>query len=129
MNVRDDWNRVGDTIGGLALKLKLHFEQAAGGEAEETRRALDAVRDGVETAFDGLKAAIADPAMQQDVRDVATDLRDALGNTFAELSSQLQNLGKDHGAPAPEGSQPQQGEEDPQPGDGIADPPSENDTV
>ncbi len=89
LTAKEDWDRVADSIGGLALKLKLHFEEAAGGTAEETRSALAAVGDGVEAAFDSLKAAIADPAMKQDVRDVATGFRDALSNTFAELSVQL----------------------------------------
>jgi hypothetical protein len=75
-------------MGALALKLKLHFEEASGASAEETRSALAAVSEGVEAAFDGLKAAIADPAMKQNVRDVADGFRDALSNTFAELRVQ-----------------------------------------
>jgi len=91
LTAREDWDRVADSLGGLALKLKLHFEEASGAPAEEARSALVALSEGVEAAFDGLKASIADPAMKQDVRDVAAGLRDALGNTFAELSSQLRH--------------------------------------
>jgi hypothetical protein len=47
----------------------------------------------VEAAFDGLKAAIADPAMKRDVSDVAAGFRDALSNTFAEFSSKLRHPG------------------------------------
>jgi hypothetical protein len=93
LTARQDWDRVADSLGGLALKLKLHVEEAAGGSAEETRSALAAVGAGVEAAFDGLKAAIADPAMKQDVSDVAAGFRDALSNTFAELSSKLRHPG------------------------------------
>jgi hypothetical protein len=71
LTARQDWDRVADSLGGLALKLKLHFEEASGGAAEETRSALAALSEGVEAAFDGLRAAIVDPAMKQDVRDVA----------------------------------------------------------
>jgi hypothetical protein len=91
LTAREDWDRVADSLGGLALKLKLHFEEAAGGTTDETRSAVAAVGEGVEAAFDGLKAAIADPAMKQDVRDVAAGFRDALSNTFAELGSQLRH--------------------------------------
>jgi hypothetical protein len=89
LTAREDWDRVADSLGGLALKMKLHFEEAAGGTAEETRSALAALSEGVETAFDGLKAAVGDPAMKQDVRDIAASFRDAVSNTFAELSTQL----------------------------------------
>ena len=91
MTAKDDWDQVADSLGGLALKLKLHLEEAASGSAEETRTALAAVSEHVEAAFDGLKAAVADPAMKENVRDVAAGFRDALSNTFAELSVQLRN--------------------------------------
>ena len=89
MSARDDWAGVADSISGLALKLKLHFDQAASESAAETRKALDAASDGVEAAFDSLKAIFADPAVQQDLSDVSAGLRDAVSNTFAELKAQL----------------------------------------
>jgi hypothetical protein len=93
VTAKEDWDRVADSLGGLVLKLKLHVEEAAGGTAEETRSALAAVSERVEQAFDGLKASVSDPAMKNDVRDVAAGLRDALSNTFAELSAQLRRPG------------------------------------
>jgi hypothetical protein len=93
LTAREDWDRVADSLGGPALKLKLHVEEAAGGSAEETKSALAAVSEGVEAAFDGLKAAIADPAMKQDVQDVAAGFRDAVSNTFAEFSSKVRRPG------------------------------------
>ena len=89
MTAREDWADVADSIGGLALKLKLHLEETSSEAASEARTALEAASDGVEGAFDGLKAAISDPAIKQDVSDVAAGFRDALSNTFAELSAQL----------------------------------------
>ena len=94
MTDQEDWSDVGDSISGLALKLKLHFEEVATESAAEAKEALDAASDGVEGAFDGLKATIADPAMKQDLCDVAAGLRDAMGNTFAELKAQL-NVAQD----------------------------------
>ena len=93
MTAKEDWDRVAESLGGLALKLKLHVEEAASGSAEETRSALAAVSERVEAAFDGLKASISDPAIKKDVRDVAEGLRDALSNTFAELGAQLRRPG------------------------------------
>jgi hypothetical protein len=93
MTAREDWDRAADGISGLALKLKLHCEEAGAETAEQTRTALTAVGDSVEAAFDGLKAALSDPAMKQDVSDVAASLRDAVSNSLAELSAKLQRDG------------------------------------
>jgi len=90
-----DWDEVRDSITGLALKLKLHFEEAAGDSADQARTAVDAIGESVEAAFDGLKETLSDPALKHDVRDVATGLHDALRNTFAELSAQLSQGRKD----------------------------------
>jgi hypothetical protein len=87
MTGRDDWDQVADAVGALALKLKLHLEEAASGSVDDARLAVDAVADGVEAAFDGLKSAINDPAVKQDIQTVASGFHDALANTFAELSA------------------------------------------
>jgi pyruvate carboxylase len=90
MTTQEDWGEVADRIGGLALKLKLHCEEASGDVSADAKLAVDAAVDGVAAAFDGLKAVTADPAIKQDVSDVAASLRDAVHNTFAELASELQ---------------------------------------
>jgi hypothetical protein len=89
MTASDDWAAVADSIGRLTLKLKLHFEETAGESAAEARKAVEAAGDGVEAAFDGLKELVSDPAVQEDLRDVAAGLRDAVSNSFAELRTQL----------------------------------------
>lgn len=83
-----NWQEVGDKLGGLALKLKLHFEESADGKV---KAAADAACAGVEAAFDGLKASIDDPAIKQDVHDVAADLSDAVRNSFTEMRAHMQN--------------------------------------
>jgi enamine deaminase RidA (YjgF/YER057c/UK114 family) len=85
----EEWSQVADAVSGLALKLKLHFEEAAGETAEQAKTAVDAIGDSVEAAFEGLTASVKDDAVKQDVKDVAAGLRDALSNTFADLASQL----------------------------------------
>jgi hypothetical protein len=90
MTTQQDWSDVADRIGGLALKLKLHYEESASEASADAKTALDAAVNGVEAAFDGLKSAVGDPAIKQDVCDAAASLRDAVNNTFAELSTELQ---------------------------------------
>jgi hypothetical protein len=92
LTAKEDWDRVADSLGGLALKL-VAPEEAAAGSAEETRSALAAVSARLEAAFDGLKASISDPAMKNDVREVAEGLRDAVSNTFVELRARLPRPG------------------------------------
>ena len=89
MTARDDWAAIGDSIAGLALKLKLHFEETASESAADAKTALDAASSSFEAAFDSMKKLVADPAVQQDLNDVAARLRDAVSNTFAELRTQL----------------------------------------
>jgi hypothetical protein len=84
-----DWKAVGDEIESLALKLKLHFEQATAESAHQMKGAAEAVADSIGTAFDGLHAAVNDPAVQQDIKDAAMDLRDAVSNALSQLSVRI----------------------------------------
>ena len=81
----EDWTEVADAIESLALKLKLHFESVAGDSAAAARTAVDEVGDAVERSFDGLRNAVDDPAVKDDVKQVATSLRQAVCNTFSAL--------------------------------------------
>ena len=86
MSVRtEDWTEVADAIEGLALKLKMHFETVAGDSAAGVKSAVDEVGDAVEHSFDALRNAVQDPAVKENVKDVAARLREALTNTFAAL--------------------------------------------
>ena len=86
MNPRtEDWNEVADAVQGLALKLQLHVQSIAGDSAAGLKSAVDEVGDAVERSFDGLRNAVEDPAVKENVKDVAARLRDALHNTFASL--------------------------------------------
>jgi hypothetical protein len=79
---QDSWTEVGKVFEGLALKIKLHFEEAQGA-AEDVGRGLDAARMGVERAFEALGDAVRDPAIKDDVRSAAAALSDAVSNTLA----------------------------------------------
>ena len=83
----DDWTALGEAVEGLALKLKLHFEQAADDTSDSLTCAVDEVGDAIDLSFDALRAAADDPAIKADVKDVATRLRDAVANTLSEWKS------------------------------------------
>jgi hypothetical protein len=85
----EDWKSVAESMNGLAMKLKLHFEQAAAEPAEDVRSAMESLGGKVEAAFDALQTAVKDPAVRADVKNAAGEFRDALTNTFAEVSGQL----------------------------------------
>lgn len=88
MTVRtEDWQGVADSIEGLALKLKLHFESVTGESGDAMKSAVDELGDAVERSFDALRTAVEDPAVKDDVKEVATRLRDAVSNTFSELKT------------------------------------------
>ena len=81
----DDWTKVSDAIDSLALKLELHFESVTGDSKAAAKTAVDEVGDAVERSFDALRNAVEDPAVKDDVRDVATSLRTAVCNTLSSL--------------------------------------------
>lgn len=87
-----EWKQVADSLSGLAMKLKLHFEQATGEEDKaEARQALDRLGDAVEGAFEAVRSAVKDPAVKEDVREVASTLKDAVTNSLAEARRRAQD--------------------------------------
>jgi hypothetical protein len=80
-----DWDEVVDAVDGLALKLKLHYESIAGESGAMVKSAVDELGDAVERSFDALRNAGEDPAVKDDVKNVALRLRDAVCNTFSDL--------------------------------------------
>jgi enamine deaminase RidA (YjgF/YER057c/UK114 family) len=89
-DAKQAWREVADQISGLGLKLKLHFEQSAQPETEESvTKAFDEVREALDRAFATVGNAVKDPSVKQDVADVARSLGDALTTTFAQVSESL----------------------------------------
>ena len=87
MTVSQDWANVGDAVEGLALKLQLHFESVTGESADAVKTAVDDVGDAVERSFDALRSAVQDPGVKENVREVASRLRDAVANTLTAAKS------------------------------------------
>lgn len=90
------WKDTGERLNALGLKLKMHYEQQRGAEAEQTHEEVaDAVRrltDAVHDAFEALGTAAKDEAVRDDFRQVGQSLADALGATFAEVSAEVRKV-------------------------------------
>jgi hypothetical protein len=88
-NTTNQWNEVGSLLNGLGLKLKLHAEQAAGEEKAIASDALRSLGDSLENAFEALQSAAKDPAVKEDIRNVAQTLSGAVSSTLSGLGSDL----------------------------------------
>lgn len=90
---RAAWRDTGERFNQLGLKLKLHYEEQRGEEAERARGEVEgAVRrlaDAVQDAFEAIGAAARDQAVREDVKQVGQSLTDALNATFAEVSGHV----------------------------------------
>jgi hypothetical protein len=85
------WSEVGDRFDELGLKLKLHYQEAAGEVADdgELRKAVDEMRAALDHACEAIGNAVKDPAVKEDAKDVAGALRRAVATTFADASDGL----------------------------------------
>jgi hypothetical protein len=92
---RASWDRVGEQLSGLGLKLKLHFEQAAKEgrpeDEDKIKQAFRTVGDAVEQAFAAVASAAQDEAARDDVRGVARSMMDALDESFAQLGDRFRS--------------------------------------
>lgn len=90
---RAAWRDTGERLNQLGLKLKLHYEQQRGEEAERARGEVEgAVRrlvDAVQDAFEAIGSAARDQAVREDVKQVGQSLTDSLNATFAEVSGHV----------------------------------------
>lgn len=82
-----NWKDVGDQLGALALKLKLHVEQGQSATGEQLETSLRALKTAVDDTFTALRGAAKDAALEDDVRKVGQSLTDALFNTFSEIGA------------------------------------------
>jgi hypothetical protein len=86
------WNDVADQFSDLGLKLRLHFDETVQARPDETvKKALEDLRDAVEQAFTAVGNVVKDPAVKDDVGEVARSLREALSTTFTEASADLRH--------------------------------------
>lgn len=84
------WDEVGQQLQSLAMKLKYHAEQARGEEREKVEGAVELVRASIEDAFEALKGVVSDPAIRDDVKNVASGMSHAVSSTFKEIRADVQ---------------------------------------
>lgn len=86
------WEQVSHRFEALGDRLRSHFEQVGSQSAEE-RKALEHVMrllsSTVEDGFTSAGRAVRDPAVRQDLADLATAVRDALTATVEDAGTQV----------------------------------------
>jgi hypothetical protein len=104
-DVGSRWSEVGERIEALALKLKLHFQQA--GRDEEATDPLGKVKDSVNDAFEAAGNAVRDDAVKADVRETGRLFLDALSASLAKAADSLREKpGTEAEKPAPIDTKP-----------------------
>ncbi len=97
------WKRVSSKAEALGLKLKLHLEQEAEAaddqddaatEGGSTRASLEDFGHKLQDAFDSLGAAVKDPAVRADFKEMGVLVKDALSDTFSSVSSDVGDVVK-----------------------------------
>ncbi|HEU4424465.1 MAG TPA: hypothetical protein VFR67_18205 [Pilimelia sp.] len=90
MTANEGWAELSDRLEALALKLRLHLQQA--GAADGVPQALGELRDKVEDAFTAAGNAVQDDAVRADVRDVGRLLAEAVSATLAKVSDDVRDV-------------------------------------
>jgi phage terminase Nu1 subunit (DNA packaging protein) len=88
----NQWNDVGSLLNGLGLKLKLHAEQAAGEDKALVSDAMHSLGESLENAFEALKNASKDPAIAEDIRNVAQSLSGAVSSTLSGVGDDIRRV-------------------------------------
>ena len=92
-DVRGAWNDTGDKLTELGRKLKVHYEEQHGAEAQLSRQELtDAARrvgGALQDAFEAIGSAARDDSVKADVKQVGQSLVEALGATLGQASDEL----------------------------------------
>jgi hypothetical protein len=88
---RNVWREVSDRLDALALKLKMHVEQA-NDDDEGLSETLRDLRGAVDDAFEAASHAMKDEAVREDVREVGRLLTDAVANTLARAGDDVRDL-------------------------------------
>ena len=105
---RGPWNEVGERLGALALKLKLHAQEELIEERKaETRSAVERFGASIQGAVDALGDAARDPAVKQDAKAAGAALTTAVTATVGEVLKVLRTpppTPPDAGPPRDEGA-------------------------
>ena len=103
-DAKSAWREASERFGNLGTKLKTHYEQQRGQEADEAKAevkdALHRLSGALEDAFEARGAAAKDDGVKSDVKQVGQSLATALGATFTEVSGELQRAFAKRGGPS-----------------------------
>lgn len=80
------WAEIGSRLEALALKLKLHLEQAG---SERSPNTLDELRVRVQDAFTATGNAIHDDAVRADVREVGVMVGEAVADALSSVGDDM----------------------------------------
>jgi hypothetical protein len=89
MTTNESWAELSDRLDALALKLKMHLEQANAGTG--VPQALGELRERVEDAFAAAGNTINDDAVRADVREVGRLLADAVSTSLAKVGDDVRD--------------------------------------
>lgn len=84
------WDRFESDIQGLAGELKRHYRANDERETQDLNRSLEQLRQAAESVFKSLETATRDPEVRNKTKDTAKSFGSALGETFRELSDELE---------------------------------------
>lgn len=83
------WSDTGERLRALGVRLRQHYEQVSGRDADAERAelasAVERLTEVVREAFDAVGEAAKDPAVRDDVQGVGESLGAALTASFEEL--------------------------------------------
>jgi hypothetical protein len=93
-DAKSAWHEAGERFNSLGTKLKTHYEQQRGQDADqakaEVRDALHRLTAALDDAFEAIGTAARDDAVKGDVKQVGQSLVTALGATFSQVSAEVQ---------------------------------------
>lgn len=85
-DAKSPWDEVGDRLGALALKLKLHAQEEISEERKaEARTAVERFGATIQGAIDALGDAVRDPAVKEDAKAAGQALSGAVTATVEEV--------------------------------------------
>ncbi len=91
-DARGPWNEVGDRLGSLALKLKLHAQEELTAERKaEARSAVERFGTTLQGAIDALGDAAKDPAVKEDAKAAGEALSTAVTATLDGVLKAFRN--------------------------------------
>jgi DUF1365 family protein len=83
------WQELSERLEALALKLKMHVEQA---KDDGVPGAMRDLRGALDDAFEAAGNAVRDDAVREDVREAGRLFNDAFTNTVARASEEVRDL-------------------------------------